>query len=85
MPVMLSDPLGAATWSLMLTQTSTTVFVGTILDALSKAKRVRGHPPRRTDGVEKVQTSLLKCQGRRWFEVNWPEAPKKTMRQVIDD
>lgn len=27
-------------------------------------------PPKRVDVVEKVQTSLLKCRGRRWFDTD---------------
>lgn len=41
--------------------------------------------PQRIDRVENVQTSLLKCRERRRFEADWLEAPRKTLRQVIDD
>lgn len=41
--------------------------------------------PPRTDGVDKVQTSLLKCQERRWSEEGWPKTPRRTLRLVIDD
>lgn len=42
-------------------------------------------PLLRVDGVNKMQTSLLKCRGRRWFGASWSETPRRTLRQVIDD
>lgn len=41
--------------------------------------------PQRIDRVGKVQTSLFKCQGRRWFDADWSKTPMRTLRQVIGD
>lgn len=42
-------------------------------------------PVQRVDDVDKVQTSLLKSRGRRWFGAGWSETPRRTLRQIIDD
>lgn len=37
------------------------------------------------DRVDKLQTSLLVCRGRRWFRAKWSDTPQNTLHQVIDD
>lgn len=40
--------------------------------------------PERVDRMDKIKTSLLKFRGLRWFEAAWPDAPRKTLSQVIN-
>lgn len=37
------------------------------------------------DGVMKMQTSRLVGRSRRWFGTVWPEVPRRTLREVVDE